>query len=153
MIRLVRTDSGNPDFIALVKLLDAELAIRDGDDHAFYDQFNKIDMIKNAVVVYENDRAIACGALKAFQPGAMEIKRMYTLPDHRGKGVASAILAELEHWTADLSYEKCVLETGINQPEAIALYKKSGYRQIPNYGQYTGVETSLCFEKRVRMVE
>lgn len=153
MIRLVRTDSGNPDFIALVKLLDAELAIRDGDDHAFYDQFNKIDMIKNAVVVYENDRAIACGALKAFQPGAMEIKRMYTLPDHRGKGVASAILAELEHWAADLSYEKCVLETGINQPEAIALYKKSGYRQIPNYGQYTGVETSLCFEKRVRMVE
>ena len=149
MIRLVRTDSGNPDFIALVKLLDAELAIRDGDDHAFYDQFNKIDMIKNAVVVYENDRAIACGALKAFQPGAMEIKRMYTLPDHRGKGVASAILAELEHWTADLSYEKCVLETGINQPEAIALYKKNGYRQIPNYGQYAGVETSLCFEKRL----
>ena len=149
MIRLVRTDSGNPDFIALVKLLDAELAIRDGDDHAFYDQFNKIDMIKNAVVVYENDRAIACGALKAFQPGAMEIKRMYTLPDHRGKGVASAILAELEHWAADLSYEKCVLETGINQPEAIALYKKNGYRQIPNYGQYAGVGTSLCFEKRL----
>lgn len=153
MIRLARTDSGNPDFIALVKLLDAELAIRDGDDHAFYDQFNKIDMIKNAVVVYENDQAIACGALKAYQPGVLEIKRMYTLPDHRGKGVASAVLAELEHWATDLSCEKCILETGINQPEAIALYKKNGYRQISNYGQYAGVETSLCFEKRLRVVE
>ncbi len=153
MIRLKRTDSQHPDFIALVKLLDAELAIRDGDDHAFYDQFNKIDRIKYVVVVYENNEAIACGAIKAFEPDAMEIKRMYTLPAHRGKGIAGAVLTELECWAVELSYEKCMLETGINQPEAIALYKKNGYRQIPNYGQYAGVETSLCFEKQVRMVD
>lgn len=149
MIHLQRTDAHNSDFTALVKLLDAELAIRDGEDHAFYDQFNKIDRIKYAVVAYKNDRAIACGAIKAFEPNAMEIKRMYTLPEYRGKGIASAILTELERWAVELSCEKCMLETGINQPEAIALYKKNGYRQIPNYGQYAGVGTSLCFEKRL----
>jgi len=72
---------------------------------------------------------------------------MYTLPDSRGKGVASLILAELERWAAELSYGKCVLETGKRQPEAIGLYKKRGYQLIPNYGQYTGVENSVCFEK------
>jgi len=72
---------------------------------------------------------------------------MYTLPGSRGKGIASQVLAELERWAAELSYEKCLLETGKRQPEAIALYKKRGYRLIPNYGQYAGVENSVCFEK------
>ncbi len=56
-------------------------------------------------------------------------------------------MSELEVWATELSYEKCVLETGKRQQEAIALYTKNGYKRIPNYGQYTGVENSLCFEK------
>jgi len=149
MIRLHRIDSSHPDFIALVKLLDAELAIRDGDDHDFYAQFNKIDRIKYVVLAYENGKAIACGALKDYAPRVLEIKRMYTLPEHRGKGVAGKILSELEQWATELSCEKCILETGVNQPEAIALYQKNGYRRTPNYAQYAGVETSLCFEKEL----
>jgi putative acetyltransferase len=56
---------------------------------------------------------------------------------------------ELEAWAAELSYEKCVLETGKKQVEAIGLYQKNGYQKIPNYGQYIGVENSLCFEKKL----
>ncbi len=151
MTTLLRTDSTNPDFVALVKLLDLDLAVRDGDDHAFYSQFNKIDLIRHVVVAYADGLPVGCGAFKEYTPGTAEIKRMYTMPEGRGHGIASRVLAELEAWAAELSYEKCVLETGINQPEAIALYRKCAYRQIPNYGQYAGVETSVCFEKNIRL--
>ena len=149
MFRIVRTDSENPDFIILVKQLDADLAIRDGSDNAFYSQYNKIDTIKHAVVAYMDNKPVACGAIKQFAPGTMEVKRMFTLPENRGQGSALKILAELEAWAHELSYQTCILETGKRQPEAIALYKKAGYKIIPNYGQYAGIENSVCFEKKV----
>lgn len=144
---LIRTDSKNLDFKNLVQLLDAELAITDGAEHAFYDQFNKIDHIKYVVVGYVENRPIACGAIKEFDPQTMEVKRMYVVKSERGKSVASGILKALENWARDMSYSRCILETGVRQPDAIALYKKNNYTLIPNYGQYIGVENSLCFEK------
>lgn len=150
MITIRRTDSSNKDFIELVKQLDADLEIRDGDDHPFYDQFNKIDKIKYVAIAYDHDNAVACGALKEFSPGTMEIKRMFTLPVARGKGYASAILKELETWAGEMNYNKCILETGIKQPEAIRLYQKNNYQQIPNFGPYSGVANSVCFEKFVK---
>lgn len=147
MTHLKRTDSEDPGFIALVKLLDADLAIRDGEEHAFYAQYNKIDKIKHVVLAYENGKPMGCGAIKEFEPGTMEVKRMYVLPEGRNKGIASRVLAELENWARELAYTRCILETGLKQPEAIGLYRKNGYQQIPNYGQYAGVENSVCFEK------
>lgn len=150
MITLTRTNSENTDFIKLVRHLDADLAERDGSEHAFYAQFNKIAKIKHVVVAYEDDTPIGCGAIKEYETGTMEVKRMYTTPASRGKGIASRVLSELENWAAEMSCQKCVLETGIKQPEAIALYKKNGYQIIPNYGQYIGVDNSLCFEKLLK---
>ena len=150
MVQIVRTDSDNKDFIELVKYLDAELAERDGDDHSFYAQFNKIDKIKFAVIAYENGQPMGCGAMKAFDPKTMEIKRMYVSKASRGKGIATKILSELEHWAVELSVERCVLETGKRQPEAIQLYQKNGYHLIQNYGQYAEIENSLCFEKSMK---
>ncbi len=147
MVQLVRTHSENPDFVALVQQLDADLAKRDGKDHSFYAQFNKIAAIKHVVVSYVNETPIGCGAIKEQAPDTMEVKRMFTLPQGRGKGIATKILSELENWAKELSYAKCVLETGKRQPEAIALYQKNGYKIVPNYGQYVGVENSVCFEK------
>ena len=149
MIRIVRTDSANPHFIELVKHLDADLAERDGEDHSFYAQFNTVDKLKNVIVVYQDDTPAGCGAMKQFAPGVMEIKRMYTLVQSRGHGIATRVLKELEIWAKELEYEKCVLETGKRQPEAIALYRKNGYRSIPNYGQYAQMENSLCFQKEL----
>jgi GNAT superfamily N-acetyltransferase len=150
MIRITRTNSDNQDFVQLVKHLDADLAERDGNEHPFYAQFNKIDKIKFVVVAYENDIPVGCGAIKEYQPDTMEIKRMYTVPGRRGKGIASQVLRELEAWASELSYRKCILETGKKQPEAIRLYRKNGYQIIPNYGQYAGIENSLCFEKDIQ---
>lgn len=148
----IRTDSNNPDFIKLVALLDADLKIRDGEEHDFYHQFNKIDMIRNAVVCYADEVPVACGAFKPYADGAVEIKRMYVLPELRGNGLGALVLAELEKWAAELNYTRCVLETGKKQPEAIALYTKAGYNYIPNYGQYEGVENSVCMAKKIEAV-
>ena len=150
MIKIVRTNSDNQDFINLVKHLDADLAERDGNDHSFYAQFNKIAKIRYVIVAYENSKPIGCGAIKEYSPNIMEIKRMYTLPEDRGKGIATKVLTELEIWATKLSYEKCILETGKKQPEAIGLYEKNGYKLIPNYGQYAEIENSLCFEKDLK---
>jgi putative acetyltransferase len=148
-MKIKRTNSDNPDFVILVGELDKDLAIRDGDDYSFYAQFNKLNSIKHVVVAYENDVAVGCGAIKEFDENSMEVKRMFVSLEARGKGIASIILQELEKWTAELGYEKCVLETGYNQPEAIRLYQKNGYAKIPNYGQYIGIENSICFEKKI----
>lgn len=144
-----RTDSTNPDFQLLVTQLDAELAIRDGDDHAFYHQFNKIDTINHVVVAYRQQHAIGCGAIKKYSAQIMEVKRMFVPHTFRGQGVAGNLLKELERWAKELGFTACMLETGVNQPEAIRLYEKSGYRRIENYGQYKGLSTSICFQKEL----
>ncbi len=150
MLTLVRTNKDNPDFHQLVTALDADLAITDGEDHTFYNQFNGIENIKYVVLGYIDRQAIACGAIKKYSPTQMEVKRMYVNPDHRGKAYAGIILNELEAWSADLGYSYCILETGINQTPAIKLYLKAGYERTENYGQYIGIANSLCFRKGVR---
>jgi putative acetyltransferase len=147
MTKTLRTDSGNGDFIALVASLDADLAERDGADHAFYAPLNTLAKIRHVVVAYEDDAPVACGALRDYAPGVMEVKRMYTKPDHRGRGIATTVLRELEAWAAGMSCTRCILETGKRQPEALALYAKNGYRTIPNFGPYEGKDNSVCFEK------
>lgn len=144
---LKQTDSNDHDFIKLVECLDQELAIKDGDDHAFYHQYNGISMIKYALVAYMDNIPVGCGAIKKFDDTTMEVKRMFVLQDYRGKGIAGKILYELEQWTKELGHKKCILETGINQHEALNLYKKSGYVRISNYGQYVNVKNSFCFKK------
>ncbi len=142
-----RTTSTHLDFIALVQQLDQELAQRDGDEHAFYHQFNSIDARSHCVVTHIDSEVVGCGAIKKYDSTTVEVKRMYVLTTQRGKGIASQLLQTLETWAKELGNTRCVLETGIRQPEAIALYEKNGYRRIPNYGQYKGIENSVCFEK------
>jgi GNAT superfamily N-acetyltransferase len=149
MLQILRTNSDNADFQKLVILLDRELAERDGSDHSFYAQYNKIDSIKNVVIIFKNKRAIGCGAFKKFDGETAEIKRMYVLPEHRGQGIAGELLNELEKWASDSGYRSAILETGKKQPEAIRLYEKSGYQLIPNYGQYKNITNSVCMQKAI----
>jgi len=149
MIRIVRTNSENRDFVGLVAQLDSYLAEMDGREHDFYNQYNKIDKIQHVVLVYEEETPVACGAVKKFDPETMEVKRMFTSPEARGKGFASKVLQELENWAAELGYLKCTLETGKRLPDAVRLYQKKGYQLIPNYGQYINMENSICFEKKL----
>lgn len=147
MHNLKRTNSDNIDFINLVALLDQDLKIRDGEDHAFYNQYNKTDKIKNVIVYYENDIAVGCGAFREKESDKTEIKRMYVKPEYRKRGIAAVVLKELELWAAELNYTYTILETGKKQPEAIALYQKLGYTIIPNYPPYEEMDNSVCMKK------
>lgn len=147
MIKLTKTNSSNIDFVELVKELDAYLKITDGEDHNFYNQYNGLEDIKHVLVAYQKGKAIGCGAFKKFDEKTVEVKRMFVKPAHRRTGSASLILRSLEKWAKEIGYEKCVLETGDRQVEAVKFYSKSGYVKIPNYGQYAQMENSNCFEK------
>ncbi len=138
---------GIVDFRALVQLLDRYLAEIDGDEHAFYAQFNKVVSLNHVVVAYLDSEPVGCGAFKSYAAEAVEIKRMFVQPAHRGQGVARAVLTELEQWARELGHASCVLETGQKQVAAMALYQRSGYARTPNYGQYVGVENSVCLAK------
>ena len=149
MIKLVRTNSENKDFVNLVNYLNAYLKIVDGDDHAFYNQYNNIDVLKHVVMAYKDEIPLACGTFKALDENTIEIKRMFTQINARGCGIASKVLQELEKWSKELSYRTCVLETGKRQTEAVSFYKKMNYSIIPNYGQYENITNSLCFKKEL----
>ena len=147
MLTLTRTTSNNPDFQNLIVLLDQDLKVKDGDDHAFYAQFNKVDSIKEVIVAYINGVAAGCGAIKPYIQTIAEVKRMFVHPDFRRQGIAKQVLAALEAWAKELNYSATILETGMKQADAIELYKNNGYTVIPNYGQYAGVENSVCMQK------
>lgn len=147
MLHINRTTSADKNFQILVGELDSDLAKRNGDANDFFAQFNTIDLLKNVVVAFIEGIPVGCGAIKVYDGSAMEIKRMFVAVNQRGKGIASAILSELEKWAKELGYGKAILETGKQMPEAIGLYRKAGYAVIPNYGQYATVESSICFEK------
>ena len=144
---IIRTICQNIDFHEFLRELDADLKIRDSEEHSFFAQFNKIDLINHVIVAYFNDEAVGCGAMKQYDDDTMEVKRMFVKPISRGNGIATIVLKEVENWAKELDFSKCILETGIKQPEAIALYQKNNYTQIPNYEQYEAVESSVCFEK------
>jgi GNAT superfamily N-acetyltransferase len=147
MIRIQRTDTDNQQFQRLVSELDKYLSGVNGSSDSFYAQFNKIEYLKHVVIAQIENQTVGCGALKAFDGESMEIKRMYVLPEMRRKGVADSVLKELEIWSKELGYPKCILETSIKMPDAVSFYQKSSYSIIPNYGQYKDMESSVCFEK------
>ena len=149
MLSLSRTDSKNSEFIILVTQLDADLNARDGDEHAFYNQFNSTVDLNHVLVLYANETPVGCGALKKIDELTMEVKRMFVLKTERSKGYATMLLEALELWAKELKNTRCILETGKRQPEAIALYKKGGYLIIPNYVPYQGIENSVCFQKKL----
>ncbi len=147
MTILIRTNSDNKDFQDLVVELDKDLAKKNGETNDFFAQFNKIDLMSNVVVALNDNLPVGCGAMKEYDKATMEIKRMFVPIEMRGKGVAVAVLNELENWARELGYKRCVLETGDKMLEAVGLYKKSDYKIIKNYGQYENVASSICFEK------
>lgn len=148
MIKIKRTDSDNLDFKKLVKELDIDLGLYYKEEKSFYGELNDIDKIKHVIVAYdEKENLVGCGGIKEFSQHEVEIKRMYVPPIYRGKGIATIVLNELENWSCELNFQKCILETLKEKPYAIAFYKKNSYKIIPNFGDYIKAENSICFEK------
>ena len=148
-IEVKRTNSENEDFRTLVLELEKYLTHADEKVHSKCKKFNNLDTIKHVIVVYVDKKAVGSGAIRKYTQDTVEIKRMFVSENARKKGIGSMILIELETWAKEFGFEKIILETGNMLPEAVKLYKKNNYIQIPNYGQYEGMEQSICFAKKM----
>ena len=148
-ITIKRTEANDPDFPYLVAMLNRELHEKYGDLQLVYDTYNQISTLDTVVIGYVNDAPSACGCFKKIDEQTVEIKRMFVKPAERNIGVASGVLGELEVWAKEDGFSSVILETAIKQYEAIAFYEKQGYETIPNYGPYVGMETSICFGKKL----
>jgi GNAT superfamily N-acetyltransferase len=99
------------------------------------------------VVAWEDEKAVGCGAVRLLDSETAELKRMYIVPEYRRKGIAGAILRFLENHAHGLGADRIVLETVIDPPAAVALYRAAGYREIPNFGPYVESDISFCLGK------
>lgn len=146
----------HPDAVALVARVQEEYVERYGSpdespiEDSYFDPPGGLFLIG-----YAHGAPVATGAWKQSQVRALggvsgaEIKRMYVVPEQRGRGVSRVVLAELERTAAAAGHDLAVLETGLKQPEAIALYESSGYVPIAGFGHYCGNELSRSFGKRL----
>lgn len=146
-MNLRRTTGRDPDFIVLTTKLDEELLVEYGvAAQADYVPYNLVDA--DTAIVATIDGALAgCGCFKPFDDDAVELKRVYVDPAHRGMGVGRALVDALETWAKELGYRAAVLETGVRQAAALVLYERAGYARIPLYGPYVGLNLSICMRK------
>jgi GNAT superfamily N-acetyltransferase len=155
-MRSGREDFDAPDVRALTDAQQAEMRGRydgEADIGPSRDAAMFVEPDGVFLVVRDGDRAVACGGIARFDDARAELKRMYVLPELRGRGLGRRLLVELEAEARRLGYRGVVLETGDRQPEAVALYESSGYERIPCYPPYDSRALSLCFEKRLPPVE
>lgn len=148
-LKIRRTTSADPDFVRLADQLSAMLAKLNGEADEFYTRFSQLDSIPYVAIAEIDGLAVGCGGIRKKDASRIEVKRMFTDPGFRGKGVAVAILAELESWARELGYSSTILETMGKLESANALYRKTGYEVIPNYPPYEDSAESVCFEKKL----
>lgn len=143
-IRFVGRDSG--DLLALIESLDVELEQRYGMPMTV-----GVPVVEDSLfaVAYATDEAVGCAALLPLEPRIGELKRMFVIPSARHAGVARRLLAAIEGEAVARGYRAIRLETGVRQPEALALYASAGYRRIPPFGEHEGGGLSVCLEKRL----
>jgi GNAT superfamily N-acetyltransferase len=150
-LELVARRIDDPEAAALVDALLDDLAVRYGGRDAFHPDPESLAPPDGIFVVARvGGMPAGCGGFRRFADGVAEIKRMYVVPEARGRGVARALLADLEARARALGYSSIRLETGTNQPEAMALYQRAGYRAMVPYGHYRESPMSRCFEKDLR---
>lgn len=134
----------HPDVTSLVRAAEKELLTRYPDEH-----ISPVDPLARFVVAYVMGQPVGCGALVTVAPGVAEVKRMWVRPANRRTGVGKRVLAALERRAQAEENDTLILETGVRQPEAIALYEEAGFVSIPPFGEYVGNPISVCFEKKL----
>ncbi|QQO10269.1 GNAT family N-acetyltransferase [Breznakiella homolactica] len=145
------TDGRDSDFIKLCVLLDDYLNEAAGgiENRREYIPYNVLDDIHDAFVAYSGTEPVGCAAFKYYSSSTAEVKRVFVKQEHRGQGVSKRIMEALEEKAREQGYTKLILETGKPLTEANGLYRSLGYGIIENYGQYKGMEDSVCMEKEL----
>lgn len=149
--RFVKTDGENPDFVKLCQKLDNNLDEIVGAkiQRQKYVKYNQRDSIHDVIIAYRGKEAVACGSYKFYDEETVELKRIFVDKSVRGTGVGKELVRRLEADARIAGYRFAVLETGALLTEACGLYKKLGYREIPNYGPYVDMPESLCMGKKL----
>jgi putative acetyltransferase len=151
-MQLVRTTWDDIRFKELIVLLDKELTDNYGDIQNQYTKKNIINSNSYVVLCIKNEKAIACGCIRDIDDNSIvELKRMFTIKEERGQSIGKCIVEELEKWAFELHFKRMILETGIKQNSAIAMYQKIGFQIIENYGEYNGNSNSICMAKEIRI--
>lgn len=151
--RIVRTSTENPDFKRLILRLDDEFWNELDQDRSTYEHLNRVPELETAVLIYIDDKAVACGCFREIEPepGLVEIKRMFVEKPFRGRSLSRKILEALEQWALERGHTRSRLETSVDFDRAIHLYKTHGYVEMAEkYGAYVGNPKSLCLEKRLK---
>jgi GNAT superfamily N-acetyltransferase len=156
VLELRRLDYDHPDVVVLVAAVQREYVQRyGGEDDTPVDPAEFTPPRGHFVVAYANGQPVACGGWRARDGGSdeplydgdAEIKRMFVLVTHRGRGYARAVLAELERTAARAGRRRAVLESGTRQPEALALYTSAGYGPTAAFGVYRHSPNCRCLAK------
>jgi putative acetyltransferase len=136
--------------VALIGALNAELSARYPEEGATHFRLDPEEVAPGRgafVVAYLADEPAGCGAVRRIEAGIAELKRMFVAPARRGQGVGRAVLEALEAEARALGTTRLVLETGVRQPEALALYERAGFTRIPSFGEYVDSTLSVCLAK------
>lgn len=147
----IRTDGRDKDFVENCRLLELDLDRRVGRQikREKYAKFNQLDEIREAIVVYDDGRAVGGGAIRRYDDENIELKRVFVHSEYQGKGIGSRLVSLLIQWAVELGYRRMILETGELLAESCAVYKKLGFQVIPNYGPYADMPESLCMAKDI----
>jgi GNAT superfamily N-acetyltransferase len=151
-LRIVRTDVLSAVAQALIRDLDAELSSRYPEPGATHFRLDPEEVSSGRgafLVAYAGERPVGCGAVRLISETEAEIKRMFTVPEARGHGIAKAVVAALETEARRLGATRLVLETGVRQPEAIRVYESAGFRRIEPFGEYVDSPLSVCMAKEL----
>jgi putative acetyltransferase len=152
MITIAKEDPHSPDVSRLLSAFVDEVKKRYESPPADVGIFDPelVSVPRSAFLVARSEgNAVGCGALVPMDEYAVEVKRMFVSKEERGLGIATMILDELERLAREFDYDAMRLETGVKQPESIALYGKAGFYRIPNFPPFENDSSAVCFEKKI----
>ncbi|MCI9541806.1 MAG: GNAT family N-acetyltransferase [Lachnospiraceae bacterium] len=152
LIEFKRTDGKNKDFVENCRLLDMDLDRRVGKKikREKYEKYNQLDEIQEAIVVYNDNKAVGGGAIRRYNNEDIELKRVFVHTKYQGQGIGTKLVSLLIEWAAELGYKRIILETGELLEESCYVYKKLGFKVIPNYGPYVDMPESLCMARDLK---
>lgn len=150
-MRFVYTDGGSDDFMELCHGLDHFLneLVGGEENRAEYIPYNQLDDIQDVIVAYDEEIPVGCASFKKYDDECAEVKRVFIKQEYRGKGISKKLMELIEDIARERGYRYLILESGEPLVAAMALYRKIGYKVIPNYGQYKDMPDSICMKKKL----
>lgn len=150
-MKFVYTNGGNSDFIELCHSLDNFLneLVGGEENRSEYIPYNQLDDIHDVIVAYDNDIPVGIASFKKYDDECAEVKRVFIKQEYRGRGTSNKLMELLEKVAREKGYHYLILESGEPLVAAMALYRKMGYKVIPNYGQYKDMPDSICMKKKL----